>query len=47
MFEIPIMFTKDESKRFVSIGHEPFTFIFCKRYWDPKHVRSLLTLIGP
>jgi len=30
----------------VSIGHEPFTFIFCKNYWDPKDVRSLLTLTG-
>jgi len=28
------------------IGHEQFTFIFCKHYWDPKDERSLLTLIG-
>jgi hypothetical protein len=30
----------------LSIGHEPFTFILCKHYWDAKDVRSILTLIG-
>jgi hypothetical protein len=39
------MFTKDECKMFVSNGHEPLTFTFCKHYWDPKDVLNFLTLI--
>jgi hypothetical protein len=35
---------KNKCKRFVSNAHEPFIFIFCKHCWDPKDVRSFLTV---
>jgi hypothetical protein len=46
VFGIPIISTIDKCRRFVSIGHELSTFVYCKYYWDPKDVRSFSTLIG-